>query len=136
MVDLPTVAGLFGEPAPPMNYPQGAPFGWGPMTEAWGQIVHTDDEVVAASEYTYQIQAGTARKKNKSSQAANVQQFVQTVGQSLVGFAMQGVTGPFNAMVRMVGESLDMDVEAMLLPEGQPIAAGPPDTGEGDNEQA
>ena len=108
-----TVAPLFGE-----RYPQQQEEPYGPLTEKWIELVQTDDEYQAASEFSYTVAAGSARRKNRQQQAGDVQQVIQTLGQPAFQLGMAGVPGPFNALAELLGGALEMPLDKMMIPEG------------------
>jgi hypothetical protein len=73
-----------------------------------------------AREYDYRIEAGSARKQNKSGKVEQLQMALQTLGPILQPLAMQGQVGPLNALLSAWANSLDIDVTGMLLPEPPP----------------
>jgi len=115
MVDVRTVAPMFGEVVPSEEDPEAVP---GPMTQAWIELVQTDDPYQAAAEFSCTVEAGSARRQNKQKQVADLELTVQTLGQPLLGMAMQGVPGPFNALIEMLGEAQGIDVTRLMVPEG------------------
>lgn len=114
-----TVAPLFGETAADPDDPGTVS---GPLTTAWENQVRTEDPYLAASEFSISIEAGSARKKNKQKQAADFQQIAQTLGQPLIELAMAGVPEPFNALAEMMGETLDVPVDRLMIPPGLKLA--------------
>lgn len=121
------VAPLFGEQV--QEGMDGIPIGFGPLSQQWGQLVTTDDPARACAELAYTVEAGTGRKKNKQAQLQNAELTMQTLAQPLLGLAMQkGQVQPFNALIQMLAEANDMNLDAMLLPTPpmQPPMQGPP----------
>jgi hypothetical protein len=115
MVGVQTVAPMFGEQLPPEDDPTAV---LGPMSQKWAEFIETDDPYQAASEFTCTVEAGSARRQNKQKQVVDVELTVQTLGQPLLGLAMQGVPGPFNTLTEMMGEAQGIDVQGMMIPEG------------------
>lgn len=110
---------LFGEPMPeagldgqPVLNPQVSY-----LSSMWAQLVMTDDPRVAASELSYSVEAGSTRRKNKQKQAADTVQLNNSLSQQTYEYgAMTGNYAPYNALLDMVGESLDAKVSEMYLP--------------------
>ena len=82
----------------------------------WGQQVQQQSIDQIAREYEYRIEAGSARKPNKSGRVEQMQMALQTLGPVLQPIAMQGMTGPMNALLSAWAESLDIDAKQFLLP--------------------
>lgn len=121
------VAPLFGEQvAPGMD---GEMVGFGPLSQQWSQLVTTDDAARAAAEMAYTVEAGTGRKKNKQLQMQNAELAMQTLAQPLLQLAQAGNPQPFNALIQMMAEANDMNLDGMLIPPPmmQPMMGqGPP----------
>ena len=99
----------------------------------WGQHVQTQSIDQIAREYDYRIEAGSARKPNKSGRVEQMQMALQTLGPILQPVAMAGVIGPMNALLSSWAESLDIDAKQFLLPPPPPPPQPPPgmtDSGE------
>lgn len=124
-----TMAPLFGEQAPQESAAIGQVMG--PWTQAWAMLVNTEDPQQAAAELAYTIEAGSGRKKNKQKQQADAEMLVQTMFGPLLGFAQSptGSSGPFNALVRFIGDTYDIRLDDMMLPpmppQPPPGAGGP-----------
>ena len=110
----------------------------------WGQQVQQQSIDQIAREYEYRIEAGSARKPNKSGRVEQMQMALQTLGPVLQPIAMQGMTGPMNALLSAWAESLDIDAKQFLLPppppqpppgmenpEEPPVEESPPQPGGG-----
>jgi hypothetical protein len=92
----------------------------------WGQQVQQQSIDQIAREYEYRIEAGSARKPNKSGRVEQMQMALQTLGPVLQPIAMQGMTGPMNALLSAWAESLDIDAKQFLLPPPPPPPQPPP----------
>ena len=86
----------------------------------WGQVQQMGVDQVAR-EYAYRIEAGSARKPNKSGRVEQMQMALQTLGPVLQPLVMQGVTGPMNALLSAWADSLDIDAKQFLLPPPPPM---------------
>ena len=87
---------------------------------AWEKQVMTRDIVTLTRDFLYRIEAGSARKPNKSTRVEQMQMAIQTLGPILQPVAMAGVVQPFNALITDWADSLDIDPLPYLLPEPQP----------------
>lgn len=120
-----TVAPVFGE----QWDPNATVPGMAPLTEAWANLVNTDDPFRAFGEYEYTVEAGSGRRKNKQKQIADANMLMQTLSQPLLGYAQgTGNSLPFNALVRVVGEAYEVRLDDMMIPPApppQPQMAGP-----------
>jgi hypothetical protein len=121
-----TVAPLFGEQViETVMGPQ-----MGVLTQAWGQLVNTQDPRIAASEMEYTIEAGSGRRKNKQKQQADVQMLMQTMFPTMV---QTGNVDSANAMIDFMADAFDMDLTKMHLqpppPPMMPPQGGPPPQG-------
>uniref|UniRef100_A0A6M3IKJ8 Portal protein n=2 Tax=viral metagenome TaxID=1070528 RepID=A0A6M3IKJ8_9ZZZZ len=114
---------LFGEP----RAEEGQPLDQRAfLSEAWTRLVMTDDPVVAASELSYTVEAGSGRRRNKQKQAADAGQMIQLLSQPFLQYGFQtGNMMPFNALVEMVGEASDIPTKRLVLPDVQPPAPEP-----------
>lgn len=108
----------------------------------WGQLVQTSDPHEIVHSLEYRIEAGSARKPNKSRDAANMNQAMQQLFQPFWQHAMQ--TGDVKQVNRLVSDwakSIDLDPEGYVLtppppppppppgPPGPPGQGGPPGPG-------
>ena len=130
LVGAKIISTLCGEPIskpdPAMMDPEmvaaSPPEVYGPLTNAWMQLVYTpDDPGAASSDVQYTIEAGTGRKKNKQKQQEDANQLVQTLVTPLLQFGMQsGTFGPYNALMAVLGEAMEFPMERLMLPDMQP----------------
>ena len=119
LVDANTVAPLFGEvdestgEIPATKDGQTA---YGPLTQAWMRLVSTDNPAIAAAEMSYQVEAGSGRRRNKQLLQQNAQQLYTMLSQQFYAFGETpfGSFKPYINLVRMVGESFDAPVEPLL----------------------
>ncbi|MHC4610034.1 MAG: hypothetical protein ACYS7M_06765 [Planctomycetota bacterium] len=118
MVHPYTIARLTAEPVPKDEEDITPP---GPLTEAWQRLVQTKDPAEAAAELAYTIEAGVADRKNKQKQAADAAQLVQVMLQPLMAFGSNtGNMQPYNALVGMLGEAMEMPLDRLMLPDMEP----------------
>ena len=92
---------------------------------AWAQNISRRDLVSLTRELLYRVEAGSARKPNKSSRVEQMQMAVQTLGPILSNLAGAGIVDPFNALMKDWADSLDIDAAPYLLPPPPPPAPPP-----------
>ena len=92
---------------------------------AWAQNISRRDLVSLTRELLYRVEAGSARKPNKSSRVEQMQMAVQTLGPILSNLAGAGIVDPFNALMNDWADSLDIDAAPYLLPPPPPPAPPP-----------
>jgi hypothetical protein len=90
----------------------------GPVAAAvFEQYVLQQDPDEVIRDYSYRVQAGSARKPNKSTRIANLNEFGRFMGPLMQMFAQGGQPGPWNAYVRRWGQANDIsDIEEFLIP--------------------
>jgi hypothetical protein len=89
----------------------------GPLgAAAWDQHVMNLDPYQVAREYDYQVEAGSARKKNKSARIEQMNNAMQVLGPVLQGLIGAGVVEPFNALIADWADSMDIDASAYMIP--------------------
>jgi hypothetical protein len=103
---------LTGEDLEPIIGPMGA--------AAWQQHVMQMNPFEVAREFDYTVEAGSAKKKNKSARIEQMNVAVQTLGPVLQGLIPSGIVEPFNSLMRDWAESMDLDVEQYLIPAPPP----------------
>ena len=120
-----TVANLAGEPMPEIDPDSGEVLGgYGPLTDAWMRLVHTEDELKAAAEFAYTVAAGSARRKNREKLSQDLQQMLSAgLLPAAQQIAMAGNVEPWNAVMDLMGEALDdrKRFQRMMLQPGQMI---------------
>lgn len=102
--------------------PQGIGKILGPgAAKLWEMFVASEDAADLALELDYRIEAGTAKKPNKETQQFQIQQAISNLGPTLQMLVQQGVSGPWNELMKRFMESLDYhDYEAILIPPPSP----------------
>ena len=99
----------------------------GPMGAiAWEQHVAKRDLMSLTRDFLFRVEAGSARKPNKSSRVEQMTLAVQTLGPILAPLATGGVVEPFNALMRDWAMSLDIDATPYLIPPPPPPPEAPP----------
>jgi hypothetical protein len=99
----------------------------GPLgAAAWERHVYKRDIVDLTRDFLFRVEAGSARKPNKSSRVEQMQLAVQTLGPILSGLVNAGITDPFNALIADWADSLDIDATPYLVPPPAPPEPPPP----------
>jgi hypothetical protein len=98
----------------------------GPMGAiAWEQHVAKRDLTSLTRDFLFRVEAGSARKPNKSGRVEQMTLAVQTLGPILAPLATGGVVEPFNALMRDWAMSLDIDASPYLIPPPPPPPEAP-----------
>ena len=103
----------------------------GPLgAELWANRIQQMDVFSVAREFDYRVEAGSARKPNKSAEVEKMQLAVQTLAPVLQGLVPMGMPGPLNALLSDWAKSLDLDASPYLIPPPpppppQPVASDP-----------
>ena len=103
-----------------------------PMSLYWSALINTPDEAEAVGEFTYQVEAGTARRKNRQAEAADMNMLVQTLMPTMLSvWQTSGDPTGINNLIGLVGTTLERPVSGLLLPafSPQPMLPAP---GEGE----
>jgi hypothetical protein len=101
----------------------------GPLgAEVWNGMIQQMDVHGLAREFDYRIEAGSARKPNKSGRVEQMQMAMQTLGPILQGLISMGQVDPLNALITDWAKSLDIDPKNYLVqpPPPPPPPPGPP----------
>jgi hypothetical protein len=99
----------------------------GPLgAEVWNGLIQQMDVHGLAREFDYRIEAGSARKPNKSGRVEQMQMAMQTLGPILQGLVPMGQVDPLNALITDWAKSLDIDPKNYLI---QPPPPPPPPPG-------
>lgn len=89
-------------------------------SRVWAQNVFADENFYEkmVRNFTFRVEAGSARKPNKAQKADQLVQLGQVIAPLLQQFAMGGQIGPWNAYVYDLADAYDLpDPEAYLLQE-------------------
>jgi hypothetical protein len=104
--------------------------------QMWEQLVVSSDPGAILYQLEYRIEAGSARKPNRSTEAENMRDAVQNLFQPLFSYAQAtGNVKPINSLIEDWAKSIDLDPNKYLLepppPPPMPPAgpAGPPTEG-------
>lgn len=74
-------------------------------------------------DYDYRIEAGSARKPNKANKISQLNEFGKITLPVMQAYAMQGITGPWNAYAQDYAKLLDLDAERYIVEPPQPDPA-------------
>ena len=117
LADQEFIASIFGESLDEVPGGSGPETNWSaaPLTQAWVEQVHTDDEFAACASVNYDCEAGSGRRKNLQQLQANMQQVMQTLGNTTMALAMEtGNVKPLSILYRKLFESMQLDMEPYL----------------------
>ena len=92
----------------------------------WDRMVSTDDVERIVQEFEYHIEADTARKPNRQSKIAAIQELRQYFLPVYSQFAGMGVVEPFNQMAALEGKLLDIELPQLPPPQPPDPNAPPP----------
>jgi hypothetical protein len=112
-----TVAPLFREPVTEDESQ------YGPLTLLWASLVNTDDPAEACADLQVLVEAGSGQRKNRQKMASDLQQIAPIILPTAQSFAMAGIVQPYNAFLDVVGETHEINLAKMKLPEMSPEAA-------------
>ncbi len=103
------------------------------LSAAWTKLVMTEDPVVAASELSYTVEAGSGRRRNKQKQAADAAQLMQVLSQPYLQYGFTtGRFEPFNNLIQKLGEAQDIPLDNVGLPN-IPMQPVPPEATQSSN---
>lgn len=90
----------------------------------WDQFVTPSDPAEILHQLEYRVEAGSAKKPNKSLERDNMQTALQSLLPIFWQFAQQtGMTGPFNNLIGAWSKSIDLDGQGFMLPAPPPPPA-------------
>jgi hypothetical protein len=96
----------------------------GPMAaQAWGMHVQNELPDNIVREYSYRVEAGSARKPNIATKTENLNNLMQILAPVSQGMLQAGKPEIFNALLSTWGRVNQMDVSEFLVPPPPP---GPP----------
>lgn len=97
----------------------------GPMgARVWQYLLENTDVESVVRDYDYTVEAGSAKKPNKAQKIAQMNELSQTIGPALQAFALQGITGPWNAWTQDLMKAHDIDGSRYEIPEFTPPQEG------------
>lgn len=99
----------------------------GPMAaQAWQLHVQAEDPESIVREYSYRVEAGSARKPNLATKTENLNNLMQITMPVAQGMMQAGRPELFNSLLKAWGKVNQMDVEEYLVPPPPPPPPGPP----------
>lgn len=99
------------------------PFG----ADLWGRLVVPTDPKAILYGMQFRVEAGSVRKPNRDKVAQNAKDAMQTLFTPFWQLATQlGITGPYNALMKMWGSAIDMNTDAFTLNVPAPAPAPAP----------
>jgi hypothetical protein len=99
----------------------------GPMAaQAWQMHVQQEDPDSIVREYTYRVEAGSARKPNIATKTENLNNLMQVMMPVAQGMMQAGQPALFNTLIAKWGEVNQMDVADFAVPPPPPPPPGPP----------
>ncbi len=98
----------------------------GPLgSQLWAQLVQSADVDQVVRELDYRVEAGSARKPNKSGKIEQMGQALQNFGPVLQQFATMGQVGPLNALLEDWAKANDIDPTRYMIQPPMPMAPPP-----------
>jgi hypothetical protein len=108
-------------------YPQDVEPLLGPMAaQAWGMHVQGENPDSIVREYSYRVEAGSARKPNLATKTENLNNFLQVAMPVAQGLLQAGQPDLFNSLMTAWGQVNQFDVSSYLVPPPPPPPPGPP----------
>lgn len=99
----------------------------GPMAaQAWQLHVRNEDPDSIVREYSYRVEAGSARKPNLATKTENLNNLLQVTMPVAQGLLQAGKPELFNKLLEAWGKVNQMDVGDYLVPPPPPPPPGPP----------
>ena len=114
-----------------MVYPQDVAPLLGPMAaQAWAMHVQNEDPESVVREYSYRVEAGSARKPNIATKTENLNNFLQIAMPVAQGLLQAGMPDLFNSLMTAWGQVNQFDVSGYLVPPPPPPPPGGPPPGD------
>jgi hypothetical protein len=108
-------------------YPQDVEPLLGPMAaQAWGMHVQNENPENIVREYSYRVEAGSARKPNIATKTENLNNFLQIAMPVAQGMLQAGQPNLFNGLMTLWGKINQMDVAEFMVPPPPPPPMPPP----------
>ena len=108
-------------------YPQDVEPLLGPMAaQAWGMHVQGENPDSIVREYSYRVEAGSARKPNIATRIENITNAMQILAPISQGLLQAGRPELFNALLEDWGKAMQVDVARYMIPPPPPPPPGPP----------
>jgi len=99
----------------------------GEAAMVWDQQMATQDFHRILTDFSYKIEAGSARKPNILTKQRMLTEYMQANGQMIAQLAMSGVVGPWNNYHKILGDINQVDMSGFMLPPTDPNQPPPPD---------
>lgn len=96
----------------------------------WDRFITPSQPAELLYSLEYRIEAGSIRKPNRERDAQNVKDAMQTLMPFYQNLAAQGLVEPFNQLVTIWGQAIDMKVDRLLL-QPMPLPPAPAPGGGG-----
>ena len=111
-----------------MVYPQDVAPILGPMAaQAWQMHVQGEDPESVVREYSYRVEAGSARKPNIATRIENMNNAMQVMMPAAQGLMQAGQPEIFNALMEDWGKAMNVDVSRYMVPPPPPPPPPPPE---------
>lgn len=108
-------------------YPQDVEPILGPMAaQAWGMHVQNESPDAIVREYSYRVEAGSAKKPNIATRIENITQAMQILAPVSQGLLQAGRPELFNALLEDWGKAMQVDVTRYMIPPPPPPQEGAP----------
>jgi hypothetical protein len=117
LADQNFIASIFGETLEEVEGENGLEPNWSaaPLTQAWMETVHTDDEFAAAAQVNYDCEAGSGRRKNIQALKQDMALVMQTLGNTTMALVMEtGDIEPLAILYRKFFEANGISMEPYL----------------------
>lgn len=100
----------------------------GPMAaQAWAMHVQGEDPDSIVREYSYRVEAGSARKPNVATRIENVNNAMQIIMPVAQGLMQAGKPEIFNALLADWGKAMNIDINPYMVPPPPPPPPAPPE---------
>lgn len=95
--------------------------------QIWDTQIVTQEVDAVVRDFTFRVEAGSARKPNKQGKISQLREIGAVVSPVLQQFAAQGNPGPWNAYVAQLGKAMDFDPSDFMVapPPPPPENQGP-----------
>lgn len=103
--------------------------------QAWQMNVQQEQPDAIVREYTYRVEAGSARKPNKGTKVEQINNAMQILMPMAQGLMQQGNPQLINALLEDWGRALDMDVSRYVIQPPPPPPPPPPPQQQGPPQQ-
>ena len=94
-------------------------------TRIFEEQILTQDFEKIVRDFSYRIEAGSARKPNKANRISSLNEFAQVALPTIQALALEGQPAPWNALMREMAKAMDFDASEFLIQPPQPEEEGP-----------